>query len=329
MATSNFEAFDPAIAYNSLNNEYLVVWRGDDDTAPLVDDEFEIFGQRIDAATGAEIGANDFRISDMGPDGDANFGASVPAIAYNSQNNEYLVVWHGDDDTAPLVDGEFEIFGQRIDAATGAQIGANDFRLSDMGPDGNVTFEAFDPAIAYNSQNNEYLVVWRGDDDTAPLVNNEFEIFGQRLNAATGAPIGANDFRLSDMGPDGDAFFEAFEPAIAYNGLDNEYLVVWAGDDNTPPLVDDEFEIFGQRIDADTGAQTGANDFRLSDTGPDGDVFLPPFSRRSPTTARTTSTWWCGRGTTTPRPSWRTSPRSLASGSTPPRAPRSATTTFA
>ena len=39
------------------------------------------------------------------------------------------------------------------------------------------------PAVAYNSTNNEYLVVWAGDDNTAPLVDDEFEIFGQRLNA--------------------------------------------------------------------------------------------------------------------------------------------------
>ena len=58
-------------------------------------------------------------------------------------------------------------------------------------------FGAFNPALAYNSLNNEYLVVWQGDDST----DGEFEIFGQRLNAATGAGIGANDFRLSDMGP--------------------------------------------------------------------------------------------------------------------------------
>ncbi|MGH8566289.1 MAG: calcium-binding protein [Gammaproteobacteria bacterium] len=75
-----------------------------------MDDEFEIIGQRIDAATGAEIGVNDFRISDMGPDGSVNFGASVPALAYNGLDNQYLVVWQGDD----VVDGEVEIFGQQF-----------------------------------------------------------------------------------------------------------------------------------------------------------------------------------------------------------------------
>ncbi len=91
-------------------------------------------------------------------------------MAWNLTANEYLVVWSGDDDTAPLVNEEFEIFGQRVDAG-GTEIGTNDFRLSDMGPDGNVSFDAFSPAVAWNATANEYLVVWAGDDDTAPLVD--------------------------------------------------------------------------------------------------------------------------------------------------------------
>ena len=97
--------------------------------------------------TGAEVGVNDLRISDMGPDGNVNFGTFTPAVAYNSLDDEYLVVWRGDDNTAPLVANEFEVFGQRIDAATGAEVGVNDFRISDMGPDGNPSFGADIPAV--------------------------------------------------------------------------------------------------------------------------------------------------------------------------------------
>lgn len=333
-----YDALDPAVAYNSTNNEYLVVWEGDDNIAPLVNNEFEIFGQRIDAATGAAVGTNDFRISDMGPNGNTNYRANDPKVAYNSRDNEYLVVWWGDDNTTfgtvPLVDNEFEIFGQRLNAATGAEIGTNDFRISDVGPDGNANYDAGPVAAVYNSLYNEYLVVWGGDDTTYSLTDGEFEIFGQRLDAATGAEIGTNDFRLSEVGPwddpdfaplyiavtynskwseylvvwngdDGyftvDNEFEvygklldstghplSFEfrisdmgPAgntnygvsiapidVAYNPARNEYLVVWSGDDNTPPLVDGEFEIFGQRLTA-LGAQIGSNDFRISRMGPD------------------------------------------------------------
>src|SRR5262245_53248070 len=145
---------------------------------PPVRPAVEELGPRL---TPAEVGANDFRLSHMGPDGDPNFSAAAPAVAYDSRDNEYLVVWSGDDDTGTLVNDEFEIFGQRVNAATGAAIGGK-IRISDMGPDGKAGFAAFNPAVAYDSVNNEYLVVWFGTDDTAPLVAGEFEIFGQRLD---------------------------------------------------------------------------------------------------------------------------------------------------
>jgi hypothetical protein len=271
----DYDAREAAIAYNSINNEYLVVWEGDDNTGTLVDGETEIFGQRIDASTGAEVGENDFRISDMGSSGDPSLDASKPAVAYNSTNNEYLVVWSGED--GPVA-GEFEIYGQRLSGAAAIEIGSNDFQISDMGPDGSDLYDAEAPAVAYNSTNNEYLVVWQGDDNTLPLVDGESEIFGQRISGATGSQLGTNDFRISDMGLDGDDLFDALSPAIAYNSSNNQYLVVWSGEDNSGTLVNGEFEIFGQRLDGATGAQIGTNDFRISDMGPDGNSLYDAVS---------------------------------------------------
>ena len=280
-----------AVAYNSTANEYLVVWAGDDNTAPLVDDEMEIFGQRIDATTGAATGPNDFRISDMGPDGDANFDAGEPSVAYDPMSDQYLVVWSGDDNTAPLVDNEFEIFGQRL-TGTGTEIGPNDFRVSDMGADGDVTRGAFHPDVAVLPTWLEYLVVWSGDDSTGLLVDDEFEIFAQRINAPSGAEIGT-DFRISDMGPDGSANFAALSPHVAANTTLNEFLAVWSGDDDSGGLVDDEFEIFGQRVAF--GAQVGQNDFRISDMGPDGNPnFGAPGADAvfNPTASEYLVVWW-------------------------------------
>jgi len=263
----DYGAFEPAIAYNSTNNSYLLVWRGDHNTGGLVNNEFEIFGQRITSA-GIPAGAL-VRLSDMGPNGDTRYGAFDPAVTYNSTDNQYLIVWRGDDDTAPLVNNEFEIFGQRLGSG-GVELGANDLRISDMGPNGNTGFAALEPAAAYNSVDNEYFVVWRGDSNTGALVNNEFEIFGQRLTNM-GAEVGTNDLRISNVGSDGDVDFAAFRPAVAYNSTNNEYLVVWHGDDDIAPLVDNEREIFGQRISG-AGAALGANDFRISDMGPNGNT---------------------------------------------------------
>lgn len=325
---ASLDARSVAVAYNRFANEYLVAWRGNDETGSLDPAEFEIFGQRIDAATGAEVGANDFRISDMGGDGandldansapdiaynstdnqylvvwagddvtngaeevhgqrlsgvasplggnfrissmgasdtDPNARAFDPVVAYNSADNQYLVVWRGDDATGAMIDNENEIWGQRL-TDTGAETGTDDFRISDMGTDGSTTFIALSPAVAYNDIDDQYLVVWNGNE-----VDNELEIYGQRLSDS-GAALGTNDFRISEMGPDGDGGYDAFaEVEVAHNGADNEYLVVWRGDDDRGALANGEGEIFGQRL-SNGGAETGVDDFRISDMGTDGDT---------------------------------------------------------
>jgi cysteine-rich repeat protein len=262
--TFGFGAGDARVAYNSQDNEYLVVWSGSDDTGPLEPHELEIFGQRL-RADGGETGDNDFRISDMGPDGNTNFVAVEPDVAYNSTDNRYLVVWRGEDDFN-AVDDEAEIHGQLLEA-DGGETG-DDFRISFMGPPNDVSFEAFNPAVTYNSTDNQFLVVWFGDDDTPPLVNNDREIFGQLLQA-DGDGVGFN-FRISDMGPEGNPDFRASRPDVTYNSADNQYLVAWGGNDGSGSLADNETEAFGQLLNA-SGAETGDNDFRLSDAGNDGD----------------------------------------------------------
>ena len=266
---TNYRGIRAAIAYNSVDHEYLVVWRGDHTTPG--DDKFEIFGQRIHATTGAELGSNDFQISEMSSAGFTN-GAHTPDVAYNPTTNQYLVVWSGKDDLEPEPFESFEIWGQRIDGATGDPLGG-DFLISDMGtsatqPD---LFNAVTPAVAYNSAANEYLVVWSGDDDIGggPEGNEQFEIWGQRLDGDTGTEAGAaDDFRISSTGGTTSAFFDANRPAVAYNEVDDEYLVAWDGDDGTPPYADNELEIWVQRLDNE-GAELGG-DVRITSIGPTG-----------------------------------------------------------
>jgi hypothetical protein len=279
---TDYGATYPDAAYNSAQGRYLVVWSADDNSGALVEGEIEVFGQQVDAVTGAEIGG-DLRLSDMGPDGNSGFHGGSAKVVYNPTQGQYLVVWSGNDDTGTLATSGDEVFGQRVEAATGAEIGG-DFRLSDMGAEGNTNARGVFADAAYNSEQGQYLVVWFGDDITGALVDEEYEIYGQRLNAATGAEIGG-DIRLSDMGPDGSAAYMAVAATVAYNQTQDEYLVVWYGDDNTSPLVDDEMEIFGQRVNAITGGQIGA-DFRLSDMGPNGSLL---YDAGSPVIAYSTA----------------------------------------
>ncbi len=210
----------------------------------------------------AEIGNNDFRISEMGPDGDINYFAQLPAVAYNDTDNEYFVVWAGSDDAGGLLANEIELYGQRINAATGAVLGDR-VRLTQVGTDGTTTRsvvvgQGFRPSVAYNSTDNEYLVLWVADDDAAGLADNEFEIFGQRVDASTGQPVGTDDFQISSMGTNGNTAFYAYLQDVAYNSIDDEYLVVWVGHSPTT-AVNVNNDLYGQRIAGATGALLGSN----------------------------------------------------------------------
>lgn len=245
-----FGTTHPDVAHDPGANEYLVTWAGDDDTGALVQEELEIYVQRLDAS-GAELGVNDRRISDVGGTGDAARDADEPAIAHNPIDGQFLVVWDADE-----TDGESEIYGQRLRTG-GVPLGTNDFRISTMGPDGDTTRDAEDPAVAHLTPANEYLVVWEGDE-----ADDEDEIHGQRLSSA-GAATGADDFRISDMGPDGNISFDAQNPELTANARAAEYMVAWEGTDDALPAGKDE--VFGQRLTS-AGAESGTNDFRISVT---------------------------------------------------------------
>ncbi len=249
----DYRASAPAIAYNPLADRYLVVWSGDDDTGLLVEGENEIHGQLIVGATGAMVGPDDPLISATGGLGDPAFAALTPDVVYNSVENEFLVVWVADTDEGALVGGEYEVWGQIVNANL-IDVGSN-FRISFMGPDGAPAWGAEYPAAAYNPARNEYLVVWSGDTNSGGLVLDEQEIWAQRLSA-NGTLVGGN-FRVSDMGGTGDPDYDAFRPDVVFNTRQLEYLVVWYGDDNTAPLVDHEFEVYGQRMD-ELGGGLGA-----------------------------------------------------------------------
>ncbi|HQP44276.1 MAG TPA: hypothetical protein PLV66_11410 [Thermoanaerobaculales bacterium] len=262
-----YDAFDAAVAYNSINNTYLVVWAGDDTTGGLVDEEYEIFGQIL-SAHDTQLGYNDVRISSAGGTGSYNTRTFNPDVAFNSVYNEFLVVWSADNPEDGCVDNEFEIWGQVVDEAIFPLYGDN-FRISFNGGTGNAGFDADYPAVVYNPDVDEYLVVWEADDTVQGMVDNEVEIFAQRVYS-TGILIGSN-LRMSDMGGSGDSLYDAFEPSVAYDDQNFEYCVVWYGDDDSPPLVNDEYEIYGQKITWD-GVGTGPNDFRISDMGGSGDL---------------------------------------------------------
>jgi hypothetical protein len=99
-----------------VGNQYLVVWSAPETVAGFLNYGYEIYAQRL-AGSGAEVGANDFRISDVGGLNETTGAAESPRVAFDPVNRQFLVTFRADDNVGGQVDGELEIFGQRYTLA--------------------------------------------------------------------------------------------------------------------------------------------------------------------------------------------------------------------
>ncbi len=145
-------------------------------------------------SAGGPIG-KDFLIYD-----DTLVTESLPALAYNTQTHEFLVVWQAE----TIASGAFEVWGRRV-SAHGVPLGSA-FRISMAGV-------GEQPDVAYNPTANEYLVVW----------HQSLAVVGQRV-AASGALQGSA-FTVAA----GVAMLTTTcdQPAVTYASTADRYLVVY------------------------------------------------------------------------------------------------------
>jgi hypothetical protein len=238
---------DPAIAYNSVDDEYLVVWEDDRNQGGTLDRGWDIYGRRVDA-DGTRIGG-DFRISG----GQATDDEYDPAVAYNPAANQYLVVWG---DGRQYSSRGWDIYGQRV-RANGTLAGSN-IRISGV----DATGDDEKPAVAFNSASKQFLVVW--EDERLFTVRGS-DIYAQRLRA-NGVRAGSN-IRISGGGA---APGSERTPAVMYASASNQYLVVWYDYRKAPTRGTD---IYGQRVYAN-GVKAGHN-IRISGAGATGNERYP------------------------------------------------------
>ena len=197
------EQSDPLVAYNSTDNNYMVVWQDKRDSA-----KYDVYGQVI-SATGVLSGAN-FAINTDGG------GQETWDLIYDQNANHYLVMW--------VDDGDNWVEGQLLDQ-TGGLIGTSPFTITNVG--------GLHPRAAYNSHRFSYMAVYQHGGD----------IYGQAI---------AGDGSLSDPAfVICDATADQVKPNLEFNSNSDvyEYLVVW-GDER-----DDHWDIYGRRIDEDGAPQ--------------------------------------------------------------------------
>jgi hypothetical protein len=144
-----------------------------------------------------------------------------PAIAYNSQRQEYLVVWYNDRA------GCDDIRAQRI-SKTGGLIGGPFYISAGCPADRRY------PHVAYNSAHDQYLVVWEQQD-----ISSGYSIKGRRV-VGTGGVLDTSDIDIRSYG--GNLYTPA-TPAVAYASTSDRYLVVWSETWHPMPIT---WDIYGQ-----------------------------------------------------------------------------------
>jgi hypothetical protein len=160
---------------------------------------------------------------DIWTDGVTNTGT---AVAYNSNHDEYLVVWtiwqdsYTHDIWARRVGGDGSLVGPgRFNVATGS----GELRE--------------DPAVAYNPVQDEYLVVY-----TKWYTGTTFtsDILAKRVSW--------NGGWISSEIPISQAVDEQVTPAVTYNSTDDEYLVVY-----TNQWIGGPYDIYARRVRGSDG----------------------------------------------------------------------------
>lgn len=160
----------PVAAYNSTDNQFLVVWQ--DGRNPSDD----IYARRV-KANGSMVGA-EFAISTSSAD------QSRPDVAYAPSGNRFLAVWEQSAD----------IYG-RLVRADGSFVGP-EFQIASSG--GNLS----DPAVGFDPHSNQFLVAWSDSEGWDNIYARQVDVNGNMPDPQFDLATGKGDFFYPDMALD-------------------------------------------------------------------------------------------------------------------------------
>lgn len=166
---------------------------------------------------------------------------NLPSVAYNSQHDEYLVVWHN------TWGGNRDIYAQRI---TGQGKLLSWFAVGPTAPLNPYPNDRAQPSVAYDPVNDRYLVVWAYDTSGN---GSNWDIHGVFVN--WDGPIqGLHQFNICDWPT------QQWTPKVAYARAEEEFMIVWWTDHPSVPGY-----ISGRRITASDGTfPSSGSDFTIN-----------------------------------------------------------------
>jgi hypothetical protein len=211
ISTAAIDEIKPAVAYDPLRREYLVVWQNERSGTD------DIYAQRI-----SEQGEllSWFFVAE----------GNSPELAFNPKNNTYLIVYD------KWVSTDYDVYARRVDFT---------------GPLGSEFLIAFNlnetehsPTVAYNTHPNydEFLVVWENIPPPPSTINR---VEGQRVAGTAGGGDAGGETIASRL-PIAQNSDYNLDPDIAYNLNMNEFLVVFT----RQPGGGGNYDVFGRRITA-------------------------------------------------------------------------------
>ncbi|MGB5933949.1 MAG: hypothetical protein WBH57_12900 [Anaerolineae bacterium] len=207
--------YNPAVAYNGLHDEYLVVWWNDRGATR------DIYARRV--------GSDGTVKSWFSVVSNPNKWNWLPDVAYSPAQDEYLIVY-----AYNVTSTDYDLWARRI-KWDGSWMSAEFPIDNDVDKD-------WYPALAYNSQNDEFLVVYE-----KYVSSTRRDIEAQRVRASDGVLLSWRN--IAGVANQGRRL-----PDVAYNVTRNEYLIAYTMDPGiviTPTLgVQD---IYGKVASANLG----------------------------------------------------------------------------
>lgn len=232
VATNTFKQMNPSVAYDPIQDRYLVVFAYDyyGDGS-----DWDINGRFI-PWNGPDPALLDFGICTWNSD------QRRPVVVYANSQQEFLVTWTNSLDGQPTY-----ISARRVFAAGGFPSG-DGFTVSSGAE--NRDYQD----VAYNLARNEYLVTW-----DVIKAGTGLDIAGVRLNALGSALLGGDPFAIGEFSI---ASWPAKEerPAVAACHTADQYLVTWQSDKETGGS---DFAIYGRYL---SGEAVPGNVYLVSDT---------------------------------------------------------------
>ena len=235
--SDNVDNLASAVAYNSVRDEYLVVWEDHNAT------EIAIYARRV-ASDGYEIG-NAIQIAHYG-----TYTSCQPAVAYSPLHDKYLVVYSQDSKPSLPPYTDYDIIGQPIN-------GDGTMPESGFSIDANTIHQRY-PAVTYNPTYDEFLVAWDEEQGTGGW----HDIWAQRINA-TDWSFEPGPVCIATAGS-----VHRRQPDVAYNIARNQYLIAYTSGDG-------DGDISGKVLDAHLPDALAVAEFNLIwNTNLQGDVAL-------------------------------------------------------